>query len=149
MYPLHIQHLEHKAYTQVVLRCPPLHREEGSGTASLLKLFCWNAIEKSHVLMYFYTYPKQHSDVLTAWNAQRAICYTRAHCVPVVVVTLAYCSHAAATKFKCSCSPGFLGNMNNLSNDAVPDPSSVWRPWRGGYHETNTQALKFWAGSFN
>ena len=49
----------------------------------------------------------QHGDTLTAWNAQHAICYTYAHCVPMVVVTLAYRGHVATTKFEYSCSPGF------------------------------------------
>ena len=35
----------HQCSAALVLRHPALHREEGSGMASLLKLFCWNAIE--------------------------------------------------------------------------------------------------------
>ena len=55
------------------LMAPPLHKEEGSGTAPLLELFCWNAINICALALCYACFTLC-SDMLTAAHGLHAAC---------------------------------------------------------------------------
>ena len=63
----------------------PLHKEEGSGTAPLFELFCWNAIN-IHELTFSYARFTLCNDTLTAAHGLHTACSALVCQVSTVVV---------------------------------------------------------------
>ena len=110
----------------VVSRASPFTKKEGSGTAPLLELFCWNAINITRAT-YFYASLGHCGDKPTAHRA--CMQAARPGALLHVWFTLTYRGHAAATKICIFMFPRISGEKNNLSNDAVPDPSFFVKGW--------------------
>ena len=112
----------------------PLQKEEGSGTALLLELFCWNAINICE-LAFSYTRFVLCGDTLTTAHGQHA-----ERSVPVCqegMVTLVYHSHAVAAKLTYLhnvYSPGFLGKKTT----SVTAPYQTLPLCEGRRHEATS-----------
>ena len=111
----------------------PLHREEGSGTAPLFELFCWNAINIRE-LAFSYARFTLCGDTLTAAHGLHAVRSALECQVSTVVVRACISWSCCGRKICIFMFPRISGEQNNSSNSAVPDPSSLMK---GQRRETN------------
>ena len=102
------------------LASQPLHKKEGSGTAPLLELFCWNAINITRAT-YFYA-SLAHCGAGDKLTAHRA-CVQQARCAVARVVHAYIPRSCRSHKICIFMFPRISGEKNNSSNGAVPDPS--------------------------
>ena len=102
----------------------PSLEEEGSGTASLLELFWWNAIN-IRAFAYSYACFTLCGDKLTTahdLHAARSVLVCQVNTVVVhACIQRSCCGHIICIFMF----PRISGEKNNSSNDAVPDPSSL------------------------
>ena len=122
--------LSYQPYTGLVSRASPFTNKEGSGTAPLLELFCWNAINITRATC-FYASLAHCGDKLTAHRA----CVQQARCAVARVVHAYIPRSCRSHKICIFMFPRISGEKNNSSNDAVPDPSFFVK---GLARETNT-----------
>ena len=102
----------------LVSRASPFTKKEGSGTAPLLELFCWNVINITRAA-YFYASLAHCGDKLTAHRA----CVQQARCAVAHVVHAYIPRSCRSHKICIFMFPRISGEKNNSSNGAVPDPS--------------------------
>ena len=106
-----------------------LHKEEGSGMALWLNLFCWNAINVCALAFCYACFTLCGDTLLTTAQGLHA-----AHSMPMCQMsTVVVCT--CISRSCCGCKicifmfPRISGEKNNSrrSNGAVSDPSCLWR----------------------
>ena len=102
------------------LAAPALHKEEGSGTAPLLELFYWNAIN-IHELAFSSARYMLCSDTLTTAHGLHAAL----ECQVSTVVVHACISRSCCSRKICIFMFPRISGEKNSSNSAIPDPSSL------------------------
>ena len=100
-----------------------LHKEEGSGTALLLELFCRNAINICK-LAFSYAHFTLCGDMLTTAHGLHVAHSVLVCQVSMVVVCASISRSCCARKIYIFIFPRISGEKNS-SNSTVPDPSSL------------------------